>query len=47
MEAGLERLGGRSLLNSANLEDGEEPGSRLDRVFGLAHKHGAGPSAHR
>ncbi|HEX2403986.1 MAG TPA: vitamin B12 dependent-methionine synthase activation domain-containing protein, partial [Acidimicrobiia bacterium] len=23
-------------------EDGEEPGSRLDRVFGLAHKHGAG-----
>ena len=42
MEAGLERLGGRSLLNSANLEDGEEPGSRLDRVFGLARKHGAG-----
>jgi 5-methyltetrahydrofolate--homocysteine methyltransferase len=42
MEAGLECLGGRSLLNSANLEDGEEPGSRLDRVFGLARKHGAG-----
>ncbi len=42
MEAGLEQLGGRSLLNSANLEDGEEPGSRLDRVFGLARKHGAG-----
>ncbi len=41
MEAGLERLGGRSVLNSANLEDGEEPGSRLDRVFGLARKHGA------
>ena len=41
METGLERLGGRSLLNSANLEDGEAPGSRLDRVFGLAKKHGA------
>jgi 5-methyltetrahydrofolate--homocysteine methyltransferase len=41
MEAGLERLGGRSVLNSANLEDGEAPGSRLDRVFGLARKHGA------
>jgi 5-methyltetrahydrofolate--homocysteine methyltransferase len=41
MEAGLERLGGRSLLNSANLEDGEGQGSRLDRVFGLARKHGA------
>ncbi|HSJ83045.1 MAG TPA: methionine synthase [Acidimicrobiia bacterium] len=41
MEAGLERLGGRSVLNSANLEDGEAPGSRLDRVFGLAKMHGA------
>ncbi len=41
MEAGLEQLGGRSLLNSANLEDGEAEGSRLDRVFGLARKHGA------
>ncbi len=41
MEAGLERLGGRSVLNSANLEDGESTGSRLDRVFGLARKHGA------
>ncbi len=42
MEAGLERLGGRSLLNSANLEDGEAPGSRLDRVMTLARRHGAG-----
>ncbi len=41
MEAGLERLGGRSVLNSANLEDGEAEGSRLDRVFSLARKHGA------
>jgi 5-methyltetrahydrofolate--homocysteine methyltransferase len=41
MEAGLERLGGRSILNSANLEDGEAEGSRLDRVFRLAARHGA------
>jgi 5-methyltetrahydrofolate--homocysteine methyltransferase len=36
MEAGLEHLGGRSLLNSANLEDGEGDGSRIHRVFTLA-----------
>ncbi|MEX1037902.1 MAG: methionine synthase [Acidimicrobiia bacterium] len=42
MEAGLEQLGGRSLLNSANLEDGEGEGSRIDRVLTLAKKHGAG-----
>ena len=41
MEAGLERLGGRSVLNSANLEDGEGEGSRIDAVFSLAAKHGA------
>jgi 5-methyltetrahydrofolate--homocysteine methyltransferase len=41
MEAGLERLGGRSVLNSANLEDGDGKGSRLDRVFRLARLHGA------
>jgi len=41
MEAGLERIGGRAILNSANLEDGEAPGSRLDRVFTLAREHGA------
>jgi len=41
MEAGLEQLGGRSVLNSANLEDGEAEGSRIDRVFRLARKHGA------
>ena len=33
IEAGLQRLGGRAILNSANLEDGEAAGSRLDRVF--------------
>ena len=41
MEAGLLHAGGRSILNSANLEDGEEPGSRLDRVFTLARDYGA------
>jgi 5-methyltetrahydrofolate--homocysteine methyltransferase len=41
MEAGLQWLGGRAILNSANLEDGEEPGSRLDRVFSLARDYGA------
>ncbi|GMQ97737.1 MAG: methionine synthase [Acidimicrobiia bacterium] len=41
MQAALERIGGRSVLNSANLEDGEEAGSRLDRVFSLASEHGS------
>ena len=41
MQAALERIGGRSVLNSANLEDGDGPGSRLDRVLTLAVEHGA------
>ena len=41
MEAALERFGGRCVLNSANLEDGEAPGSRLDRVLSPAREHGA------
>jgi 5-methyltetrahydrofolate--homocysteine methyltransferase len=41
MEAGLVHVGGRAILNSANLEDGELPGSRLDRVFSLAREYGA------
>jgi 5-methyltetrahydrofolate--homocysteine methyltransferase len=41
MEAGLQHLGGRCILNSANLEDGDAPGSRADRVFTLARDHGA------
>jgi 5-methyltetrahydrofolate--homocysteine methyltransferase len=41
MEAGLKHIGGRAILNSANLEDGELPGSRLDRVFTLARDYGA------
>jgi 5-methyltetrahydrofolate--homocysteine methyltransferase len=41
MEAGLQWLGGRAILNSANLEDGEAEGSRLDRVMKLAREYGA------
>ncbi|MCB1246470.1 MAG: homocysteine S-methyltransferase family protein, partial [Acidimicrobiia bacterium] len=41
MEAALRRIGGRSVLNSANLEDGDGPGSRFDRVMRLAVAHGA------
>jgi len=41
MEAGLAWLGGRAILNSANLEDGEAEGSRLDRVMKLAKEYGA------
>src|ERR1700730_18184527 len=41
VEAGLQHSGGKAILNSANLEDGEGPGSRLDRVFCLAREYGA------
>ena len=41
MEAGLQWVGGRPILNSANLEDGFAEGSRLDRVFSLAAEYGA------
>ncbi|MBU3702041.1 MAG: methionine synthase [Acidimicrobiia bacterium] len=41
LEAGLAWLGGRAILNSANLEDGEAEGSRLDRVMRLAKEYGA------
>ncbi len=41
LEAGLEHHGGKAILNSANLEEGEEPGKRMDRVFRLAREYGA------
>jgi 5-methyltetrahydrofolate--homocysteine methyltransferase len=41
LEAGLQWVGGRPILNSANLEDGFAPGSRLDRVMTLAKEYGA------
>jgi 5-methyltetrahydrofolate--homocysteine methyltransferase len=41
MEAGLQHFGGKAVLNSANLEDGDLPGSRFDRVMTLAREYGA------
>src|SRR6266702_3017486 len=41
MEAGLQHFGGKPILNSANLEDGDGEGARLDRVFKLARDYGA------
>ncbi len=41
IETALEHLGGRAILNSVNLEDGDEPGGRLDRFLTLAREHGA------
>ena len=41
LEAGLRHIGGRAVLNSANLEDGDGEGSRGDRVFRLAREYGA------
>ena len=42
VEAGLQHSGGKAILNSANLEDGEAEGSRLDRMMTLAQEYGAG-----
>ncbi|MCE7083257.1 methionine synthase [Streptomyces sp. ST2-7A] len=39
--AGLERLGGRAVINSVNFEDGDGPDSRFARVTRLAAEHGA------
>ncbi len=41
IEAGLECLGGRSVVNSVNYEDGDGPGSRIARVMPLVREHGA------
>src|ERR687898_952365 len=41
MEAGLQHFGGKAILNSANLEDGDGEGARLDRVLKLAREYGA------
>src|SRR4030095_519363 len=41
LEAGLECLGGRAVINSANYEDGEGPDSRFRRVMKLVAEHGA------
>ncbi len=41
LQAGLERLGGRSLVNSVNFEDGDGPDSRYVRIMSLVKEHGA------
>jgi 5-methyltetrahydrofolate--homocysteine methyltransferase len=41
IEAGLQRLAGKPILNSVNLEEGAEPGTRLDRFLALAGEYGA------
>ncbi|HZU74676.1 MAG TPA: methionine synthase [Acidimicrobiales bacterium] len=40
VEAGLQWIGGKPLLNSANLEEGEAPGQRFDRVMSMARDYG-------
>ncbi|MEH0470362.1 methionine synthase [Streptomyces sp. B21-097] len=41
VRAGLERLGGRAVINSVNYEDGDGPESRFAKVTALAREHGA------
>ena len=41
LEAGLEMLGGRSVVNSVNYEDGDGPESRIRRIMPLVKEHGA------
>src|SRR4029077_2231753 len=42
IEAGLELLGGRAVVNSVNYEDGDGPTSRIARIMPLVREHGAG-----
>ncbi|MFD5422656.1 methionine synthase [Streptomyces sp. NPDC127069] len=41
IQAGLEKLGGRAVINSVNYEDGDGPESRFAKVTRLAQEHGA------
>src|ERR671933_70526 len=41
LEAGLEMLGGRCVINSVNFEDGDGPDSRYARIMRVAREHGA------
>ncbi|MGK5633016.1 dihydropteroate synthase, partial [Streptomyces sp. URMC 123] len=41
IRAGLEKLGGRAVINSVNYEDGDGPDSRFAQVTRLAQEHGA------
>ena len=41
IKAGLEHLGGRSIINSVNYEDGDGPNSRFAKIMPLVREHGA------
>jgi 5-methyltetrahydrofolate--homocysteine methyltransferase len=41
LQAGLECLGGRVIVNSVNFEDGDGPDSRFARIMPLVQEHGA------
>ena len=41
VETALQHIGGKAILNSVNLEDGDAPGTRLDRFLALAKEYGA------
>ncbi|MPZ62730.1 MAG: methionine synthase [Propionibacteriales bacterium] len=41
LQAGLERIGGRCVINSVNYEDGDGPDSRFQRAMRIASEHGA------
>jgi 5-methyltetrahydrofolate--homocysteine methyltransferase len=41
VETALKWIGGKPILNSVNLEDGDGPGTRLDRFLTLARDYGA------
>ncbi len=41
LQAGLERLGGRAVINSVNYEDGDGPDSRFTKIMKLVVEHGA------
>ncbi|HYS33526.1 MAG TPA: methionine synthase, partial [Streptosporangiaceae bacterium] len=41
IRAGLERLGGRAVVNSVNYEDGDGPDSRMARIMPIIREHGA------
>ncbi len=41
IEAGLEALGGRCVVNSVNFEDGDGPDSRYQRIMPVIAEHGA------
>ena len=41
IEAGLECMGGRAMVNSVNYEDGDGPNSRFARMMPIVREHGA------